>query len=118
MTLKRVTLLGILSGLAPCPIVLTALVSAILIGQGTQAWQGIAAFSLGYGAVIMATGWITLFGMGWLEKSKLTSPKQLNSLSRWSVVAAFGLGLFFVMKALFFHSPESGEAQILFYQPS
>ena len=118
MSLRQVTVLGVLSGLAPCPIVLTALVSAILIGKGSQAWQGIAAFSLGYGTVIMATGWLTLFGVSWLRKTRWSQPQHIEALSRWSVVAASSLGLFFIIKALWFPGSESTEAPLLFYRTS
>lgn len=104
MPFWQIVLLGITSGLTPCPVVLTALISAIGMGKGPEAIFGITVFSLGMGLVIFLVGLCTLLGvekLHWFHQ-----PGNVLRLSRISALAVLLLGGVLVTKALFFHEAE------------
>lgn len=104
MTLWQIIVLGITSGLTPCPVVLTALISAISLGQGFEALLGVALFSLGMGLVIFMVGLVTLLGMKKVQW--FNQPANSIRLSKISAVAILFLGSFLVTKSLFFYEAE------------
>jgi len=115
--------LGGLSGLAPCPVVLTALVTAVMTGHQGQAWQSMGVFSLGYGAVIVLTGGLALMGLNLMDGRSPRSRVVVGWLSRCSALVALVLGLLIVLKTLWFYTPEpspaveGGAAPLLFVPP-
>lgn len=109
----QIVFLGMTSGLTPCPVVLTALISAISIGKGAEAFLGITIFSLGMGSVIFMVGLLTLLG---LEKVRwFNQPDNIKLLSRLSAVGVLLIGGFLVVKSLFFYEMES-ESPISLFQ--
>lgn len=104
MPFWQIVLLGVTSGLTPCPVVLTALISAMSIGRGFEAIFGIAVFSLGMGLVIFLVGLCTLLGvekLHWFHQ-----PKNVLRLARISALAVLLMGGTLVTKALFFYELE------------
>lgn len=104
MPFWQIVFLGITSGLTPCPVVLTALISAISIGKGPEALFGVAVFSLGMGFVIFLVGLCTLLGvekLRWFHQSK-----NVLKLARISALAVLFLGGMLVTKSLFFYEIE------------
>lgn len=107
--------LGVTSGLLPCPVVLTALVSAVSLGKVSEALVGILFFSMGMGLVMVVIGLATVFGMTrihWFSKPDIS--KKLGQLSALIVLC---IGCFFVTSALFLFEVEN-EAPVSLIQLS
>lgn len=104
MPLWQVITLGITGGLVPCPVVLTALISAISTGQASEAVLGMAIFSLGMGSVITGVGLATLLGVK--NIALFNNPKNHLLLSRMSAIAVLLMGAMITTQALFFYEVE------------
>lgn len=116
MSIWQIAALGIVSGLTPCPVVLTALISAIAVGKGLDALWGISIFSMGMGSVLIGVGCITLYGMDKLKTSFLSNPRHVLLFSRTCAIIVLFVGTFLLGKALFFYEAEHEEAMSLFYR--
>jgi nickel/cobalt transporter (NicO) family protein len=106
MSVWQIILLGLVSGLSPCPVVLTALISAIAVGKGWEAFWGISVFSMGMGAVLIGVGAFTLYGVKKARYSVLSNPVHMRRFSQACAVLVLFVGTFLVGKALFFYQPE------------
>lgn len=104
LRLKQILMLSLASGMTPCPVVLTALISAIALGRGMDALQAVFVFSAGMGAVLTGVGLLTIYGTRWLNTRWFQQPETLLRISRYSAVAVLFLGVFLIGKSLFFHS--------------
>jgi nickel/cobalt transporter (NicO) family protein len=116
MSFWEITTLGLVSGLTPCPVVLTALISAIAVGKGLDAAWGILIFSMGMGAVLIGVGLITLYGVDKARHSFLTNPAHLKQFSQACAVLVLFIGTFLLGKCLFFYEPEKEASMMLFYK--
>jgi ABC-type nickel/cobalt efflux system permease component RcnA len=104
MPLWQVITLGITGGLVPCPVVLTALISAISTGQASEAIFGMSIFSLGMGSVIIGVGLATLLGVK--NIALFNNPENHLLLSRMSAIAVLLMGAMITTQALFFYEVE------------
>lgn len=104
MPLWQVITLGVTGGLTPCPVVLTALMSAISTGQAVEALLGMVVFSLGMGTVIVVVGLATLLGIKNIEL--FNKPKNLLLLSRASALAVLLMGSIIITQSVFFYEAE------------
>jgi nickel/cobalt transporter (NicO) family protein len=111
----QIVSLGIVSGLTPCPIVLTALISAIAVGKGFAAILGISVFSLGMGTVLLVVGSLTLYSMNQAFNSFLSKPIRVLRFSQACALIVLFLGLFLLVKSSFFYGgEEQGSMKLIF----
>lgn len=107
--------LGLVSGITPCPVVLTALISAIAIGKGVSALIGISIFSLGMGSVLLVVGAITLYGMSQAMNRFLLSPLRVLRFSQACALIVLFIGIFLLSKSIFFYHEDHDKSLTLIY---
>lgn len=104
MPFWQVLVLGVTGGLVPCPVVLTALISAVSSGKALEALFGITIFSLGMGTVIFMVGLVTLLGLS--KMSWFNNPENTRVLGQLSAVTVLLLGIAMVTNSLLFYEVE------------
>jgi ABC-type nickel/cobalt efflux system permease component RcnA len=108
VTQRDVLLTGFTSGLAPCPLVLAAMVASAAVGNFATLLLALFIFSVGMGTVLLGVGMATLLGnramqLGERRHSALRkAPVWLNRLSPMATVA---MGLYLMFQA--WTTPES-----------
>lgn len=102
-TLREVVLLGLASGMTPCPVALAALVGAFAVGKPYAALGALAVFSLGIGSVLVVLGLVLIRGtrglLGRFERYR----EAPVFIGRVSTIILLLLGCYLVSKPLLFH---------------
>lgn len=113
---KEVVLLGIASGMTPCPVALTALIAAFAMGKIISALGALAVFSAGIGSVLVVLGILLIRGSNTFEARWKRFQYAPVWIAKASTIVVLLLGCYLVTKPFFFpeeHAEEPGRANVL-----
>lgn len=105
-TLKEVVLLGLASGLAPCPTALAAMIAAFSVGKSFTALGALVVFSLGIGSVLVALGIILIQGSSHLQAKWQHFREAPVLIGKVSTIIVILLGCYLVIKPFAFPEDE------------
>lgn len=109
-SLREVVLLGIASGITPCPMALTALIAALTIGKITLALSSLAVFSLGIGSVLIVLGILLIQGADRLLSRWSRFHQAPAYIAKFSTIVVLLLGCYLITKPFLFeeeaHQPD------------
>lgn len=110
-SLKEVVLLGLASGITPCPMALAALIAAFSFGKVPSAILALTVFSAGIGSVLVILGILMIRGAARLESRWVRFKNAPVMIARVSTVIVLLLGCYLVSKPLFFPETEQAHAE-------
>ncbi len=105
-TFREVFLLGLASGVTPCPVALTALIAAFAMGKPISALVALTVFSIGIGAVLIVLGIALIHGSNTLVTRFKRFELAPVYIARVSSVVVLLLGCYLIAKPFFFPEPE------------
>lgn len=107
-SMKEVVLLGLASGMTPCPMALAAMIAAFAMGHFLSALGALVVFSLGIGAVLVVLGVVLIQGAGRLQTRFERFRQAPVMIAKFSTIVILLLGCYLLTKPLFFE-PEGHE---------